>query len=482
MLDLVIQIMDPWLSKAEYEEVSSMVCAVMDRLEDKAYIGKVISALSVWMTRVPAPPMGVEATVELLTTLWSVSSLQPERSTRAVSDQLVLSTGIIRFINRVSHTAQKGDTSSHAGGKVSIHQAAVRGLGVSGWLVNARHDATHGPSLPPLHLLQTGAVVAMRWLLDNYWCLPEEVFSGPEDERCWSAGGPSCVSSAGAGDGATCDDSLLGRTTDLVDRLCSGHVTLEVDRLAASLKQLRYLARKLFRSAQCEAALRWLTDFITQSPPQRLDVGDVCSNTVIILISAVVRCGQLQLLLKLLLKAARISHTASEWLQDIVSACVTHSQADESVLSSVQQVLLTDCLVLTDLRVDWHSLITDLLIQRSPVACSLLPRLLHLESSISSERRDLLLQLFNVSLGREMSLQSQRLTSVDERMLISAGVPLLSCRTCSTKLPTNDVTQAMEDDVICMTETDVICLDGTDLPAWSLCQDGLFLSLVTFSL
>jgi hypothetical protein len=95
---------------------------------------------------------------------------------------------IIRTINGLVDPSQKGVFAE------SIYNIASR-LGLPGWIVEIRHDATHD-RLPSLSLLRSGARELLSWLSDNYWqpqqayiaelsavCVAEESFQPMTNEE-----------------------------------------------------------------------------------------------------------------------------------------------------------------------------------------------------------------------------------------------------------------------------------------------------------
>lgn len=74
---------------------------------------------------------------------------------------------IIRTVNGLVDPSQKGFFAE------SIYNIASR-IGLPGWIVEIRHDATHD-RLPSLSLLRSGARELLSWLYNNYW-VPQQVY------------------------------------------------------------------------------------------------------------------------------------------------------------------------------------------------------------------------------------------------------------------------------------------------------------------
>jgi len=78
-----------------------------------------------------------------------------------MDNSLALSMAINRFLNHISHIGM------NMWGVSKLHAAAER-LGVPNWIVDIRHETTHG-HMPSLTILRAGYEVCWSWICTNYW-------------------------------------------------------------------------------------------------------------------------------------------------------------------------------------------------------------------------------------------------------------------------------------------------------------------------
>jgi len=131
----------PWSSWEEWRVVRELVIA-----KDK----EALKYINVWAARVSRLPAGVEATLSLLTA-----------NTASSQTPLLLGTAVNRFLNHVSHLAM------NLWGLTKLHEAGAR-LSVPEWLVELRHETTHG-QMPCLTILQAAVEFGLSWLTVHYW-------------------------------------------------------------------------------------------------------------------------------------------------------------------------------------------------------------------------------------------------------------------------------------------------------------------------
>jgi len=141
----------PWSCTNEWSAVRDLV------------VGRHPTALShlmVWSSRVARLPAGVETTVSLLQ-----AYLATPHTT------LSIATAVNRFLNHISHLGMAlWDVSR-------LHEAASR-LSVPEWVVEVRHETTHG-AMPTITLLRAAMHFALAWLDTHYW---KEVQEGEVEE------------------------------------------------------------------------------------------------------------------------------------------------------------------------------------------------------------------------------------------------------------------------------------------------------------
>ena len=150
----------PWLDREEvrsvYEELFSK-----DVSKQKHALGRI----SVWkcrsMNRLPA---AVESTSALISAQIARTELsENDVSVFGIDVHLrnLYSMAIIRFVNHITEKGQQGTFAR------PVHVVASR-LGVPEWIVELRHEATHG-SLPSLNELSAAMLWALEWLRENFW-------------------------------------------------------------------------------------------------------------------------------------------------------------------------------------------------------------------------------------------------------------------------------------------------------------------------
>jgi len=132
--------LDPWFDDDEWNHVKNLVLSKDLRA---------IKFFQVWRSRSPRLPAGIETTCALLE-----ASLQMDNS-------LTISMAINRFLNHISHIGM------NVWGVRKLHDAAER-LKLPSWIVDIRHETTHG-HMPSLTILQASYEVCWSWLCTNYW-------------------------------------------------------------------------------------------------------------------------------------------------------------------------------------------------------------------------------------------------------------------------------------------------------------------------
>eukprot|EP00088_Acartia_fossae_P027383 TRINITY_DN2813_c0_g1_i4.p1 TRINITY_DN2813_c0_g1~~TRINITY_DN2813_c0_g1_i4.p1 ORF type:complete len:536 (-),score=85.07 TRINITY_DN2813_c0_g1_i4:41-1621(-) len=143
----------PWSHPDEWNHVRELVLN-RDR--------EALQYFQVWRSRSVRLPVGIEITAALL------------EASSDFTNSLSLSMGINRFINHVSHLGM------NIYGFSKLYSAA-EALGIPEWIVDVRHDATHG-QMPSLYMLRSAFDTCWSWILLNYWehkkvCESSEVIS-----------------------------------------------------------------------------------------------------------------------------------------------------------------------------------------------------------------------------------------------------------------------------------------------------------------
>ena len=141
----------PWYSSGEWERVRALVVERDSRA---------VEMMKVWRCRVTRLPAGVETTLSLL----EAHSDRPHTT-------LSLGTAVNRFLNHISHIGM------NTWGLTKLHEAAEK-VGVAEWVVQVRHESTHG-TMPSLAVLRAALEFSLSWLETNYWNSSLNFFSCP---------------------------------------------------------------------------------------------------------------------------------------------------------------------------------------------------------------------------------------------------------------------------------------------------------------
>jgi hypothetical protein len=152
----------PWKSWDEWEEVYH--CIYSTGFES---LPRGVSIMERWSMR-GRIPVSVEATLNIVSVMIidpQFKSVQQRRFAHCseTSLRLAYGLGISRFVNLLVDLAQKGAVAS------SMDSLAVS-LDLPGWVVQVRHNVTHGSQLPGLTLLRDCALYLLNdFILSRYW-------------------------------------------------------------------------------------------------------------------------------------------------------------------------------------------------------------------------------------------------------------------------------------------------------------------------
>lgn len=124
------------------------------------------SIVSMWRVR-GAVPYSIDMScqlVELLCSDTALSSPQASGPPKFSEQELaqLYSLAVIRAVNGITEPSQQG---YFARSVLSI----AENLGLPGWIVELRHEATHGSTLPSLSVLRAAATYLLGWYTDHYW-------------------------------------------------------------------------------------------------------------------------------------------------------------------------------------------------------------------------------------------------------------------------------------------------------------------------
>ncbi|XP_042336283.1 ribosomal biogenesis protein LAS1L isoform X2 [Sceloporus undulatus] len=157
-----------WQNKAEWDQVMvGLYCGDCKTQQDA------LDRVSVWKSRYGhRMPLAVESTADL------VRCKLLDASGDLKSHELVLTYGLalVRFLNLITERRQKKYT-------ISLRWLAKE-LDIPVWIVDLRHELTHG-KLPPLATCRKGCDVVLEWLRRTYWSrqLGSNIVGGSEEEE-----------------------------------------------------------------------------------------------------------------------------------------------------------------------------------------------------------------------------------------------------------------------------------------------------------
>ncbi|XP_074863810.1 ribosomal biogenesis protein LAS1L isoform X2 [Carettochelys insculpta] len=141
-----------WRSKAEWDQVMVGLYCGECRLQREA-----LDRVSAWRSRYGnRMPLAVDCTADL------IRCKILDASGNMNSHELVLSYGLalVRFVNLITERKQK---------IVNIPlRRLAKEMNIPVWIVNLRHDLTHG-KLPQLVVCRKGCDVVLEWLRRTYW-------------------------------------------------------------------------------------------------------------------------------------------------------------------------------------------------------------------------------------------------------------------------------------------------------------------------
>ncbi|VDI52278.1 ribosomal biogenesis protein LAS1 [Mytilus galloprovincialis] len=145
----------PWINSCEFEAVYHGLFGGCTSAQKQA-----LARINVWKSRCILP-VAVESTDALIKVY--INEHEGKKSGLNMEDSIrnAYSLAIIRFVNHITERSQVKQYMQ------AVHRLAGE-LGVPEWIVNLRHDATHG-RLPSLDLLKTAADWCIQWLKDEYW-------------------------------------------------------------------------------------------------------------------------------------------------------------------------------------------------------------------------------------------------------------------------------------------------------------------------
>lgn len=140
----------PWRNREEWMKVYEDAYS-----SDSARQSKACDTMEIWLAKRNDVPPGVECTLNILSALKQGDQQNPRQL------QLILSTAVLRVVNMLCDNAR-------ISGKETIFSIAKL-YNLPDWIVNLRHDVSHGTSLPDFKTLERAGIFLLEWLREYYW-------------------------------------------------------------------------------------------------------------------------------------------------------------------------------------------------------------------------------------------------------------------------------------------------------------------------
>ncbi|XP_045159676.1 uncharacterized protein LOC123525050 [Mercenaria mercenaria] len=147
----------PWIDRDEVEHVYK------ELFSDNVITQKhAIDRISVWKCRsMNRLPSAVDSTCSFISAQIASTDTEVSSVGRELHLRNLYSMAVIRFVNHITEKGQQGTFAR------PVHVIASK-FGVPEWIVELRHEATHG-SLPSLNELKAASCWALTWLRDKFW-------------------------------------------------------------------------------------------------------------------------------------------------------------------------------------------------------------------------------------------------------------------------------------------------------------------------
>ena len=163
---------------------------------------------------------------------------------------------VIRSVNALTDSAQKGSVAASV-------ESLARNLGIPSWIVDIRHEATHSPRLPPLHVLRLASQFMLEYFRNGYWTNQLH----------------ACVSQLHISGNLPTSDHQTSLLNDFItrrDRSTRGFNDL-FESLADESTIIRWVvssAKTLVKPVMVPSAAHWLTHVKTRSDPLITDLSE----------------------------------------------------------------------------------------------------------------------------------------------------------------------------------------------------------------
>ena len=122
-----------------------------------------LDVIDIWRSR-GRIPVAVDGTSNLVSIMLRDSYFHDNSECKCSDEELrgLYSIHIIRCVNSTVDLAQKGAVAMSVEG-------LAKSLGIASWIVELRHEGTHGPKLPSLSSLRLAAEQLLQYFFAKYW-------------------------------------------------------------------------------------------------------------------------------------------------------------------------------------------------------------------------------------------------------------------------------------------------------------------------
>lgn len=147
----------PYYNSEEWRTVYNLIYSSNVEFQKKA-----LNKLRVWKIRMPLLSSGIEATLNVLEAL-----LQDDTHISEYPLRLMYSGALVRFLNLCAANSKKQGT---------FYETAKRN-NIPDWMIDLRHNCSHGHTLPNKSMLKLSLEFALNWLEKEYWSVQNDKLS-----------------------------------------------------------------------------------------------------------------------------------------------------------------------------------------------------------------------------------------------------------------------------------------------------------------
>ena len=161
----------PWKDWDEWKEVKHLLDESTPGGLDKA-----LEIINMWVSR-GRIPIAIEATASIIEAMRGDVPSMTATSTGILTLSLAYGLAVCRFVNLITDLIQKGVSAA------SVDSLAGQ-VGIPPWIVQIRHTAAHGKSIPSLSILRRAAQYLLYdFIIPKYWDLQYTVADSQLHEK-----------------------------------------------------------------------------------------------------------------------------------------------------------------------------------------------------------------------------------------------------------------------------------------------------------